>query len=98
VQFSPPIEAAPLTVQASLQITPKLAAAGKQGATHTDALGMPVTQAPSGEGISPGIIPPEDPGVVPPEDPGVVPAGDPGVVPEPSPGVVPEPDPPAERI
>jgi hypothetical protein len=82
----------------TLSVSPKLAAAAKQDTPKTDALGMVVTQAPSGEGVTPGIVPKEDPGVVPPGTPGVVPAGDPGVAIQIDPGVVPTPDPPAEVL
>jgi hypothetical protein len=88
VHFVPPIENAPFSVYASLSVTPRVAGAKKTEEVKQDSLGMVVTQAPSGEGITPGVVPPPDPGVVPPADPGVVPA--------PTPGVVPTPDPPAE--
>jgi hypothetical protein len=98
LQFGPPIENAPLSVMATLQITPKTIAAPKQDAPKTDALGMTVTQTPSGEGVTPGIVPREDPGVVPPETPGLVPPADPGVAIQADPGVIPTPDAPAEVL
>lgn len=98
LQFGPPIDNAPLTVMASLQLTPKQIAAPKQDAPKVDSLGMTITQAPSGEGITPGIVPKEDPGVIPPGTPGVVPPADPGVPIAADPGVIPTPDAPAEVI
>jgi hypothetical protein len=73
VHFAPPIKDAPFTVQASVQVTPKIRAVEKQEGARADSMGMIVTQEPSGEGVSPGIVPPSDPGVVPPPDPGVIP-------------------------
>src|SRR5262249_37260794 len=96
--FGPPIENAPMTVMAMLQVSPKLAAAGKQDAPKMDSLGMIVTQVPSGEGVTPGVVPKEDPGVIPSGTPGVVPSADPGVAIQIDPGVVPSADPPAEVL
>jgi hypothetical protein len=89
-QFGPPIENAPFSVMTTLSVSPKVAAATKQDTPKTDSLGMIITQAPSGEGVTPGIVPKEDPGVVPP--------GTPGVAIQIDPGVVPAPDPPAEVL
>jgi hypothetical protein len=79
VRFAPPIENAPFAVRASLTVNPKLAAvdATKAQAAKVDGLGMVVTQVPSGEGITPGVVPTPDPGVLPPPDPGVLPTPDP---------------------
>jgi hypothetical protein len=76
LRFAAPIENAPFTVEGSLNVQPSVSAVEHEVAQR-DALGMSVTQAPSGEGISPGIVPAADPGVVPPPDPGIVPARDP---------------------
>jgi hypothetical protein len=96
--FAAPIENAPFSVNATLSIRPKLAAAEKPTTAKLDALGMTITQAPSGEGVTPGVVPKEDPFVVPPEDPGVVPPADPGVAIQADPGVIPAADPPAEIL
>ena len=89
LRFAAPIENAPLEVRASVRARPKLGAAAAKDERKTDSMGMVVTQAPSGEGVTPGVVPPADPGVVPPADPGVVPPADPPAevmpIPEPIP-------------
>jgi hypothetical protein len=97
LHFAAPLDNAPAAVSATLQIAARTeAAAGKQETPKTDSLGMIVTQAPSGEGVTAGVVPQEDPGVVPQADPGVVPQADEGVLAKPDPADIPPPEPPAE--
>jgi hypothetical protein len=92
LHFAPPIPDGPFAVHGTLKLerpnAPHALAPIPKPGTDNNALAMP-----NDNGVSRGVVPPEDPGVVPTPDPGVVPPEDPGVVPPEDRGVLPTPDP-----